>query len=152
MKKLLSAVLISFMVALIFPANAPAPVFCGDGVLTPSAGEECDPGPPQKGYPIPDLTCPGECGEDCTCPEPVECPDCISEYSLCPDCICECAPCPDCVCHNTTPSECPKCPDVTMPGCPEITCPEFPDDREAAFRMGFYIGWWTGVAARDAIR
>ena len=65
MKRVALLFALFFVVALIFPANAPAPlVVCGNGILDP--GEECD---GDAG------ACPGECMEDCTCPDPPICGD-----------------------------------------------------------------------------
>lgn len=68
MKRIALMFALFFVVALVFPAEAPAPVFCGDGVLT--FPEECDPGPQQPGYPDADAACPGECTAECICPPP----------------------------------------------------------------------------------
>ena len=97
MKKIVSIFAVCFMVALIFPAEAPAPIAqCGDGIVNQD-WEECDP-PDDSAcsgecveclFPEPpicgdnmvnqdseecdgtdDDACPGECTIDCTCPEP----------------------------------------------------------------------------------
>ena len=61
MKRIALMFALFFAVALIFPAEAPAPIAqCGDGVVN-QVGEICDGAD--------DAACPGECKDDCTCPE-----------------------------------------------------------------------------------
>jgi hypothetical protein len=65
MKRIALMFALFFVVALIFPADAPAPLrYCGDGNVDIDLGEECDP---------PDVAsddCGGEvCLADCTCPD-----------------------------------------------------------------------------------
>lgn len=62
MKKIALMFALFFVVALIFPANAPAP--CGNGIVQPEYDEECDP----PGSPADE--CGGEvCLAGCICPE-----------------------------------------------------------------------------------
>ena len=144
MKRIALMFALFFVVALVFPAEAPAPIECGDGVLTPP--EECDPGPPQPGYPIPDLACPGECQPDCTCPDtPTILPYVETECPLVP------TECPE------DPTYCPyiptECPEITT-GCPvDLTyCPEIPTECPVCEEgEGCTPGFWGQPAVRWGI-
>jgi len=97
------------------------------------------------------------CNVHCpSCDECIECPDCICECPSveydCPDCICteptvRCPACPDCICEDNE-FECPDCNCGQLPcECPELKCPEFPDDRNAAFSAGYWLGFAAGYYA-----
>jgi len=98
---------LSFAVVFSMASNCPAPV-CGDAILQPDRGEQCEPG--DEWHPPIDEACPGQCLPDCTClPEPV-CGDNIvnrteevcdgTDDEACPG---ECLP--DCTCPPPTGGE-----------------------------------------------
>ncbi len=104
MKRIALMFVLFFAVALIFPANAPAPIqpICGDGVIN-QAWEECD--PPD------DSACMGECVE-CLCPEPPVCGD----GKLDPGEECD-GDAGDCAAGCREDCTCPKCGDgILDPG------------------------------------
>ena len=132
MKRIALMFSLFFVVALIFPANAPAPN-CGDNILQTDLGEVCDG--------TDDEACPGECLSDCTCPEPPICGDGVvnqaeevcdgADDEACPgECTidCTCPPPPKCgddmvnqaeeVCDGTDDEACPG--ECTI----DCTCPE----------------------------
>jgi len=117
MKRIALMFALFFAVALIFPANAPAPIVqCGDGIVN-QPSEECDGAD--------DAACPGKCMEDCTCPpEPICGDDVVNQPSE------ECDGTDDEKC----PGECTK----------DCTCPEPPGTCEPR-TQGFWKRICDGV-------